>query len=78
MVEAQAAGDAELVGHRQRAFAEERELIELVTEVGEEQRVLGRAKALRRNARQVLEADDRQRLPVVAVCMTEEDASHEG
>ena len=29
------------VGHRQRAFAEERELIELVAEVGEEQRVLG-------------------------------------
>ena len=35
---------------RQRAFAEERELIELVAEVGEEQHVLGRAKALRRNA----------------------------
>ena len=54
MVEAQAAGDAELVGHRQRAFAEERELIELVAEVGEEQRVLGRAKPLRRNSGQSL------------------------
>ena len=39
VVVAQAAGEVELVGHRVGALAEERELLELVAEVGEEQHV---------------------------------------
>jgi hypothetical protein len=63
MVKAQTAGDAELVGQRVRRFAEQRELIELVPEVGEKQRVGWGAEALRRDACQLREADDRSVCP---------------
>src|SRR4030095_3520654 len=78
MVEAQTAGDAELVGDRQRAFAEECELIELVAKIGEEERVLGCAKAARRDPCQILETNDGKGLAVVPVRTAEEAAGHEG
>ena len=78
MVVTKAAGQAEPLGGRHGRFAEERQLIQPVGKVREEQRVRGRAQAARRNSAQILEPGDRHVLAIVAVRAAEERAGHPG
>src|SRR5439155_23013323 len=74
VVVAETGGQVELVAHRQRAFAEERELIELVIEIGPEEAGLRSAQPACRDPGQILEADHRQVLSVVPMRVAEEAA----
>ncbi len=62
--------------HGIRALAEERELIEVVAEIGEEQHVTGRAEPGRRDARRLLEPGNQQILAVLPIRVAEESPEH--
>src|SRR4029450_11313004 len=78
VVIAQAAGEAEFLRRREGHLAEQRELIEFVLEIGEEQRVFWRAEAACRYSADVLEPCYRQTLRIVPIGMAEEGARNPG